>query len=144
MEERIEKQLKDKFPNGHDDFIPMCLDEIRLHSMKNKDYSGGEGENPLGNFYRVSDMLNSFGLKITPAQVGFNYMMKQVDAAGRMLFGNYEGSVEGKADRLRDISIYAKLTQILDRESSPIVAPITSGDKGFHCWSVRAQPTTKD
>jgi len=111
----IIKMLKEQLTGGHPDFINLTIDELKLHNAKNADYA--RGGNPLGNFNRVSDMLNSFGLKITPAQVAFIYMMKQVDAVGRMLFGDYEGSVEGKADRLRDISIYAKLVQVLDSES---------------------------
>ena len=108
------EMLKQELTGGHPDFIDLTIDELKLHNAKNADYA--RQGNALGNFYRVSDMLNSFGLKITPAQVAFIYMMKQVDAAGRMLFGDYEGAVEGKSKRLQDMSIYAKLTMILDKE----------------------------
>jgi len=104
-----------QYPNGHSDFIPMCLEEMELHSNKNADYA--RGGNPLGNFHRVSDMLNSFGIALSPAQVALVYMMKQVDAVGRMLGKGYEGRVEGIDGKLQDISIYAKLIRIIHRET---------------------------
>ena len=42
--------------------------------------------------------------------------MKQVDAAGRMLFQGYEGDTEGFGERMRDVGIYEKLVTILKRE----------------------------
>ena len=101
--------------SGHPRFKELIEQELELHNAKNRDYS--RGGNPLGNFYRVSDMLHSFGIELSPAQVGFVYMMKQVDAAGRMLGQGYEGDTEGLAGRLQDISIYAKLVTILKEES---------------------------
>lgn len=99
---------------GHSDFYKMTREEEQLHSAKNRDYA--RGGNPLGNFYRVSAMLKSFGINLSPAQVGFIYMLKQLDVAGRMLFQNYEGDTEGLDERLRDISVYAKLVRILKKE----------------------------
>ena len=104
-------ELKSKFPNGHSHFIPLCLEEMALHSKKNADYA--QGGDPLGNFKRVSDMLNSWGINISPATVALIYMMKQVDAVGRMIGKGYEGGVEGVGSRLQDIGVYAKLCAIL-------------------------------
>lgn len=100
--------------NGHPRFKELTDEEITLHNAKNRDYA--RGGNPLGNFYRVSDMIKSFGMDLSPAQVGFIYMMKQVDAAGRMIFSNYEGDTEGLKERLQDVSIYSKLITILKEE----------------------------
>lgn len=100
--------------HGHPDFYKLSEEECELHSAKNKDYS--QGGDPLGNFKRVSDTLKSYGIEVSPAQVGFIYMMKQVDAAGRMLFQGYEGETEPIGHRLVDISVYAKLIQILLKE----------------------------
>lgn len=99
---------------GHPRFKELLEEELRLHNAKNKDYA--RGGNPLCNFYRVSAMLQSFGGELSPAQVGFIYMLKQLDAAGRMLFQGYEGDTEGLAERLQDVSIYSKLIAILKEE----------------------------
>lgn len=103
--------LEGLFPNGHPSFIPMCLEEMELHSQKNADYA--RGGDPLGNFQRVSDALRSYGIDLSPAQVAFVYMMKQVDAVGRMLGQGYEGQVEGIESKLQDIGVYSKLVNIL-------------------------------
>lgn len=114
--DKIIAQLQKMFPHGHPDFIPTCLAEMKLHSEKNHDYAR-EG-NPLGNFYRVAEMLQAFGYNLDPADVAFIYMLKQVDVVGRMLALGYEGQVEGIKGRLPDISVYAKLIGILCNEDS--------------------------
>ena len=108
--------LRGRYPNGHPDFIPMCLGEIELHSAKNADYA--HSGNPLGNFTRVSAMIQICGGAISRSQVALIYMLKQIDAVMCMLFQNYEGKVEGADAKLQDISVYAKLIRILRREES--------------------------
>lgn len=115
MKIELEKKLQACFPHGHPDFIPMTIDEMRLHSEKNYDYAR-EGD-PLGNFYRVADALNSMGMTITPTEVCVVYMMKQLDAAIQMITGGYEGNVENADTRLRDVHVYAKLARILYKRS---------------------------
>lgn len=111
----IEKTLREDFPHGHPDFIPITLDEVKLHSAKNKDYTGGNSD-PLGNFRRVSEALKLWGYRLKPYDVAWIYMMKQVDAVGRMFAQEYEGEIEGIDDKLQDISVYAKLARILYKE----------------------------
>lgn len=113
MKNKLER-LQDKYPNGHPKFIPLCLEEMELHSKKNADYA--RGGNPLGNFVRVSEMLRRWGYWIHPHDVALIYMLKQVDAVGNMLGNDYEGRVEGIKSRLQDISVYAKLITILYEE----------------------------
>lgn len=103
--------LRESFPHGHLKFIPLCLEEIELHSAKNADYA--RGGDPLGNFKRVSLMLQEWGLKLPPSVVAWIDLLKQVDAVGNMLCQGYEGEVEGVAQKLKDISVYAKLAMIL-------------------------------
>lgn len=103
--------LEGLFSHGHPDFIPLCLEEMELHSQKNADYA--RGGDPLGNFKRVSEVLSLWGLNVPPYMVALIYMMKQVDAIGNMLGQYYEGEVEGIKSRLLDISVYAKLIGIL-------------------------------
>ena len=106
--------LRPKFPHGHPKFISLCLEEMELHSQKNHDYA--YGGDPLGNFNRVAEMLQEWGWDIRPYDVAFVYMMKQVDAVGNMMGQGYEGQVEGLKGRLQDISVYAKLIEILYEE----------------------------
>lgn len=58
-------------------------------------------------------MLAEWGVDLPPCSVAFVYMLKQVDAVGQMLGRGYEGEVEGVSKRLQDVSVYAKLAQIL-------------------------------
>lgn len=108
------EHLKDIFPYGHKDFIPMCLEEMELHSKKNHDYA--RKGNPLGNFYRVSAALTDMGYEISPEMVGMTYLMKQLDAAVQMISQVYEGKIEGVDKRLEDVGVYVKLVRILCRE----------------------------
>ena len=102
--------------NGHPRFYELTKEVEELHSAKNHDYA--RGGNPLGNFKRVSDTLKSYGIDLSPAQVSFIYMMKQVDSTGRMLFMGYEGDTEGLKERLVDVGVYSLLTIINKEEES--------------------------
>ena len=111
---QILTNLRVHYPYGHPEFIPLCLEEMELHSQKNADYA--RGGDSLGNFKRVSKTLSLWGIDCPPYVVALIYMMKQVDAVGWMLGQNYEGQVEGIKSRLQDISVYAKLIGILYKE----------------------------
>ena len=108
--------LRQEYPHGHPDFIPMTVAEMDLHSRKNKDYA--QGGDPLGNFHRVATILSLYpGLDPSdPAVVAQIYSLKQWDAYMWMKCQRYEGGVEGKAARMGDVSVYAKLTRIVDSE----------------------------
>ena len=111
--------LRSKF-GGHPDFLDMTLDELELHSTKNKDYSlGGD---PLGNFKRVANILGQYpNLALSkPEVVAIVYMMKQLDAALWMLSQGYEGSVENIDTRMTDVHVYAKLARILHNEENQL------------------------
>lgn len=111
--DEILKTLKEEYPHGHPDFIPMTLDEIRLHSLKNFDYAAGG--DPLGNFERVG-IIQSLYPNVDhshPAVVALDYSLKQFDAAMHMIDQGYEGEVENIETRLRDVTIYSKLARIL-------------------------------
>lgn len=111
----MEAFLRDRYPNGHPKFVALCLEEMKLHSEKNADYA--KGGDPLGNFNRVSAAWKQWGVDKPPHVVAFEYLMKQLDAVGNMLGQEYEGQVEGVKGRLQDISVYAKLVQILYAEN---------------------------
>ena len=111
----IEQQLRSLFHSGHKSFISKSLEEIALNSLKNGDYAGAG--DPLGNFKRVAEMLrNCYPLETPwrPSLIALIYMLKQVDAVMLALCsGNVDLKAESLQDKLRDISVYAKLINIL-------------------------------
>ena len=118
--EGIEDHLRTLFPSGHKSFIHMCVQEIALYCLKNADYASVG--NPLGNFKRVAEMLqNCYPLETPwrPSLIALIYMLKQVDAVMLALCSNnVDLKAESLQDRLRDISVYAKLINILLTEES--------------------------
>jgi len=123
----VKKSLDYIYPHGHRDFNGMCIDEMALHSRKNHDYA--RGGDPLGNFNRVARFLDQYpGLDLgDPTIVALVYALKQVDAALWMLAGGYEGQVEGIAARLGDVSVYAKLAIILNKQEQEVCNALNTG-----------------
>ena len=103
---------------GHPDFYKI-VDELKdLHSRKNHDYAAGG--DPLGNFYRVANILSQYpGLDVSdPTVVAIIYALKQLDAVLWILANDIETMVEGAGDRFRDISVYSILAMILNKEAT--------------------------
>lgn len=97
--------------HGHEDFYKLTAEEVALHSAKNRDYTfGGD---PLGNFNRVSAVLEIWGFNIPPHLVALIYALKQQDAYMWMLSQGYEGEIEGVDERIRDDHVYKKIARIL-------------------------------
>lgn len=113
----IVDQLRTEYPHGHADYILDTLQEIALHSDKNHDYAGGG--DPLGNFDRVSAILQLYPdfPTATPTGVALTYALKQLDAVLWGLAQNIQHVVEGLDARLQDISVYAKLARIMLRRA---------------------------
>lgn len=112
--ESVIQELREMYPHGHPDFVRLAVDEIELHSQKNHDYA--RGGPPLGNFDRRTDILRIYSLVDNPVIVALLDMLKQLDSAIWMLVGKYEGEVEDVTKRLQDVSVYAKLAQIIHAE----------------------------
>jgi hypothetical protein len=112
----IEQTLRETFPNGHPDFLPLLTGIAQLHSDKNHDYAGGG--NPLGNFQRVASLLGNYpGFPAsTPVGVALVYALKQLDAVLWGLAKSIEHRVEGLESRLTDIAVYALLAIIMLRD----------------------------
>ena len=112
----IISQLEKLFPNGHEDFIPMCVNAIELHSKKNKAYA--QGGNALGNFERRADFYSHYpGLDLSkPEVVSIVDAMKQLDAALWMLSQGYEDEKENIDARLGDCFVYLGIARILHNE----------------------------
>jgi len=100
--------------HGHPLFKELSQEEIDLYSEKSKDYT--TGGDPMGNFKRVSAILNLWGFDIPPILVALIYALKQQDAYMWMLAHGYEGAVEDIDSRLRDDHVYKKIARILYRE----------------------------
>lgn len=102
--------------HGHPDYLTLTQEELILHSKKNKDYA--HNGNPLGNFYRVGNILANYpGLNpAKPEVVALIYALKQWDAAMWMISQGYEGEVEGVEERLQDDYIYKKIARVIVRE----------------------------
>lgn len=112
------KKLSDKYPYGHYRFYEIMEELKQLHSNKNRDYASKE--HPLSNFNRVAELAKTYELVTPgnePAKVAVIYMLKQVDAALKLLGKNQRGLVEGIEERLKDIAVYSVLLIILLEES---------------------------
>ena len=112
----IETLLRGMFPHGHKDFIPMCIDDMNLHSDKNHDYA--HGGKATGNFDRVAKILALYpGLSMSSAAtVAIIYLMKQLDAALWLRSSRHTAKVQGSNERWQDVSVYAKIISILEKE----------------------------
>uniref|UniRef100_A0A6M3J401 Uncharacterized protein n=1 Tax=viral metagenome TaxID=1070528 RepID=A0A6M3J401_9ZZZZ len=113
----VAEQLRKAFPHGHPDFIPMTLEEMKLHSEKNFKYTFRG--NPLGNFKRVAEIMKMYPNIdwAQPACVALVYSLKQLDAAFWMLNSGHDTkSIEGIDTCLEDVSVYAKLTRLCRKD----------------------------
>ena len=85
-----------------------------LHNRKNRDYA--TQDDPMANFKRVGAWGQKYKL-LTPGfpatKVAVLYMLKQVDAAFKLLGDNTEGRVEGVNERLDDVAVYSTIIKIL-------------------------------
>lgn len=110
---------KNKKYHGHKRFYEIQKEHAELHSSKNKDYASGE--NPLGNFQRVGMMLKLWGIDFKTGneaeKTAFIYMLKQIDAVGKLLGESRKGDVEDRSKRYDDISVYAIIARILYEEN---------------------------
>lgn len=102
--------------HGHPRFYQLTRAEEELHERKNKDYA--MGGDPMGNFKRQAAIMALYPNfpKDTAHGVALYNMLKQLDAAMWLLNTNREGEVEGVAERLGDVSVYAKLARIAYEE----------------------------
>lgn len=96
-------------------FLEITLEELELHSRKNKGYT--HGGDPLGNFNRVSALKKQYhGIDWeSPMGTALDYYLKQFDAFMWMMCQHYEDESEGIGGRLGDMSIYTKIMMVIDR-----------------------------
>ena len=106
-----------KYEYGHPRFYELTEGENDLHNRKNKDYAG-KGDK-MGNFNRVAAILSLYpGFPLNKNYgVAMHWLLKQFDAAMNLMAENREGEIEGVCSRLGDVSVYAKIVQIMYEES---------------------------
>jgi hypothetical protein len=121
--ERLTAPAADKRRGGHPRFYELVDEITTLHDRKNTDYASGTKEGPLGNFERVSVIMKLYpGFDWdSPFGVACVYMLKQLDAAFTLRSQKRESVVgENIASRLRDVSVYSLIEQILvEAEEKP-------------------------
>jgi hypothetical protein len=108
---------EDMRKHGHPEFYKLLDNIADLHSRKNRDYA--TQDDPLQNFKRVAEICKRYKL-ITPGhealKVAIIYMLKQQDAAFKLLMHEQEGLVEGIPERLKDVAVYSLIENILYKE----------------------------
>jgi hypothetical protein len=117
VEMDVEDVLREFFPHGHPQFLPITLKEMELHSQKNNDYAAGGA--PTGNFDRVAAILALYPkLKLSDRRVvALVYALKQLDAVLWGINSDITHKVEGLNARLQDISVYAKIVMCLNLDA---------------------------
>jgi len=111
--DKIIETLRKEFPFGHEDFIPMTVQEMKLHNEKNHDYA--HGGKATGNFDRVANILAQYpGLDLSkPSVVATVYLLKQLDAALWLAAKGHIAKIQGQDERWEDVSVYAKIIRLL-------------------------------
>ena len=107
--------LREKFPYGHKDFIPLMLDKMKLHSDKNYGYAAG-GDS-LGNFNREAILFALYpDIDMSrPVSVAAFNMLKQFDC---MMWSLNRGHVADDEieKRAEDCLVYSGIITLLIRE----------------------------
>lgn len=103
---------------GHPYFYELTEAIQILHENKNRDYA--IGGHPLGNFQRVSAILQTYPHMdwSTPEGVAVVYMLKQIDAYLWMKSQGHQSTTgEGIMPRLKDVMIYAGILSCIEKEN---------------------------
>jgi len=104
--------------HGHPRVYEILEELGKLHSIKNRDYA--TKEQPLQNFERVGLMCKLWGIDFTTGneaeKVAFVYMLKQIDAVGKLLGQGTTGKVEDRGKRYEDIAVYSIIAKVLFEE----------------------------
>jgi hypothetical protein len=111
--------LQDKFPTVYPKFLDLIIEELQLFEAKNHDYaSGGK---VTGNFDRVANNLAQYPHfpYNDPRGVAVIYMLKQFDSIMWGLSQGIQHKVEGISGRAADLSVYAKILQIIESDFDP-------------------------
>ncbi len=117
-----EKKVDDSaMGGGHPRFYEILDQQAKLHNTKNTDYAKGGKQGALGNFVRVSSIMQLYpGMDWdSPFGVAICYMLKQLDAA-LILRSTKRDSITGEPipARLLDVSTYSNIAMILVEEES--------------------------
>ncbi len=103
---QITVTLKELFPYGHPEFIPLLMQVMQLHSDKNFDYAGGG--DPLGNFDRVADFFGMYPNFPTDKSEAIPIInaQKQIDCICWSICQHKDPKVEKLSRRSMDVVVY--------------------------------------
>lgn len=97
--------------HGHPKFYILLNKLSELHDKKNKQYASKE--NPLGNFYRGSQIVKKFfhpDLQEDPDRLALAYALilatKQIDGAVEIIAENKTDTPDSLQEKLRDVMVY--------------------------------------
>ena len=116
LKNKKENWEKEKKYFGHPEFYRILNELADLHSRKNYQYS--TSKEPLSNFKSVGKMAEKLfkpGINV-PLATALVYLSKQYDGVINIVGEGKKNTVEDLEDKLKDISIYAILAIILNRE----------------------------
>jgi len=109
--------MKRKKYYGHPLFYKLTEQDIEVHNKKNYQYASEK--DPLGNFKRVGRLchkiLNNPNVP-DDLKVSMVFMAKQIDAVYDIIGEGKTNTVEAVEDKFRDISVYAKINNIIYQE----------------------------
>lgn len=116
IEQEVRKEAVDEMQSfGHPNFYKIVKEVEKLHSDKNSDYA--TKQEPLGNFVRVANKCEGIITPgLTATKVCYIYLMKQIDAVGKLLAAGEIGKMETIMDKCNDIAVYAIILRILYEE----------------------------
>lgn len=125
MNEEIKKRIIEKLEElkgcGHPRVYEIFMDLMVLHDKKNTDYASST--RPLGNFERVAEMCRQWNILSgghEAEKVAFIYMLKQIDAVGKLLGSGQKGIVEDIGKRCEDIAVYSVILKVLNEETKKL------------------------
>lgn len=108
--------LRKEFPHGHQDFIPLLIEAMKLHSYKNYGYAfGGDA---LSNFDRRATILGLYPNldDSNPVVIAAKDILKQLDAGLWQLNIGHTAKDETIIKRFMDVLVYAGLVILLAQE----------------------------
>jgi hypothetical protein len=109
--EELRQLVADLFPNGHAAFNTMMLEQMNLHSEKNKGYAGGGA--PLGNFSRVATIMKLYPNFPVASEMGIAimYLLKHFD---RIMWDLNTGKFPSD-ESLGDLAVYFTIIRCMQR-----------------------------
>lgn len=114
--EHVRKVIKAQLPNGHPRFYEFLLEAMELHNRKNDGYAGGG--HPLGNFYRVANIMANYPdiPQGDPSAALIGMVIKQFDHILWSLNTQRFYTNSSVDEHLADIAVYMTILRCIRKE----------------------------